>query len=227
MQGVLGGTAKEAGRVLTPLFLSWAVSVTVAAKAVVRWGFRGAGVFGSCFIAAGMLTLAVGSAYPSSARLAFNGALILIGVGMGPTSLSFILAVQHAVSWGQRGVATGAVLFFRTIGGAIGVGALGGVLTWQLSRILTIAGASGVDVGSALRTETHHLLSRGVLSLVQTSLGHSLRDVFLMMVFLAFGCMACAAWLPGRIEPAPADAEPALAPADVDIENMAIAGGEA
>ena len=227
MQGVLGGTAKEAGRVLTPLFLSWAVSVTVAAKAVVRWGFRGAGVFGSCFIAAGMLTLAVGSAYPSSARLAFTGGLVLIGVGMGPTSLSFILAVQHAVSWGQRGVATGAVLFFRTIGGAIGVGALGGALAWRLSRMLTTAGAAGVDVGSALRTETHHLLPQGVLGLVQTSLGHSLRDVFMMMVFLALGCMVCAVWLPGRTAPATSKAEQAPDPADLDIENLAIAGGEA
>ena len=43
---------------------------------------------------------------------------------MGPTSLSFVLAVQHAVNWGQRGVATGAVIFLRTIGGAIGVGLL-------------------------------------------------------------------------------------------------------
>ena len=51
---------------------------------------------------------------------------------MGPTSLSFVLAVQHAVSWGQRGVATGAVIFLRTIGGAIGVGLLGATLGWGL-----------------------------------------------------------------------------------------------
>ncbi|MDR3618792.1 MAG: MFS transporter [Paludisphaera borealis] len=227
VQGVLGGTAKEAGRALMPLFLAWAVSVTVAARAVVRWGFRGAGMVGSCFIAAGMLTLAVGAAYPSSARLTFAGALVVIGIGMGPTSLSFILAVQHAVSWGQRGVATGAVQFFRTIGGALGVGALGGALAWELSRLLKIAGAAGVDVGSALRTETHHLLPTGALALVQTSLAHSLRDVYLMMVFLSVGCLVCAVWLPGQGEPASSETDQAAEAQPVDIENLAIAGGEA
>ena len=52
---------------------------------------------------------------------------------MGPTSFSFILAVQHSVSWGQRGVATGAATFLRTIGGALGVGLLGASLAWELA----------------------------------------------------------------------------------------------
>jgi MFS family permease len=226
VQGVLGGTAKEAGRALTPLFLAWAISVTVAAKAVVRWGFRGAGVVGSCFVAAGVLTLAVGAAYPPSARLAFASALVVIGIGMGPTSLSFILAVQNSVSWGQRGVATGAVLFFRTIGGAIGVGALGGALAWELSRLLAIAGAAGVDIGSALRVETHHLLAPDVLALIQKSLGHSLRDVFIMMALSSLGCLVCAAWLPIRSESA-SEADQASDSEPADLDNLAIAAGEA
>ena len=78
---------------------------------------------------------------------------------MGPTSLSFILAVQHTVSWGQRGVATGAVIFLRTIGGAIGVGLLGATLGWGLAHRLARAGATGIDVVAALRPETHEVLS--------------------------------------------------------------------
>jgi hypothetical protein len=174
-----------------------------------------------------MLTLAVGSAYPASARLTFALGLVVIGVGMGPTSLSFILAVQHAVKWGQRGVATGAVLFFRTIGGAIGVGALGGALAWELSRLMAKAGAKGVDVGSALRIETHHLLPPSVLALVQTNLGHSLRDVFLMIAFLSAGCLVCALGLPGSVGDATSEDEPAQEVRPLDFEDMAVATGEA
>ena len=40
---------------------------------------------------------------PAWTRLAFTVALMVVGMGMGPASLSFILAVQHAVSWGHAG----------------------------------------------------------------------------------------------------------------------------
>jgi len=47
IQGVEGGTATAAGRSITPLFLAWAISVTIAAKVVVRLGFRATAVIGS------------------------------------------------------------------------------------------------------------------------------------------------------------------------------------
>ena len=120
IQGVHGGDAREAGQALTPLFLAWAISVAFAAPAVVRWGFRRGGIFGAGLVVMGVMGLIAGAMFPAWTRLAFTVALIVVGMGMGPASLSFILAVQHAVSWGQRGVATGAVIFFRTIGGATG-----------------------------------------------------------------------------------------------------------
>ena len=99
-----------------------------------------------------------GATFPAWSQLWFIIGLAVCGLGMGPTSLSFILAVQHAVSWGQRGVATGAVIFLRTIGGAIGVGLLGATLGWGLAHRLARAGATGIDVVAALRPETHEVL---------------------------------------------------------------------
>ena len=103
MQGVRGGDAREAGQALTPLFLAWAVSVAFAAPAVVRWGFRRGGTFGAGLVVMGVMGLIAGAMFPAWARLAFTVALIVVGMGMGPASLSFILAVQQAVRWGQRG----------------------------------------------------------------------------------------------------------------------------
>ena len=161
MQGVRGGDATLAGRALMPLFLAWAISVAVAARAVVHFGFRrgghdrlGLGRRGEPRPGGGARSSPTGLASGSSSGWRS------CGLGMGPTSLSFILAVQHAVSWGQRGVATGAVDLSahdrrrarrRPSGrhARLGAGAPPGA----------IAGATGIDVAAALRPETHKSLT--------------------------------------------------------------------
>jgi multidrug resistance protein len=198
IQGVQGGDARLAGRSLMPLFLTWAFSVAVAARAVVHRGLRFGAAVGSFFITLGSLGLVAGAVFPQWYRFGFYPGLVLVGLGMGPTSLSFILSVQHSVKWGQRGVATGAVIFLRTIGGALGVGLLGAILGWVLAHRLAEAGSSGIDVTAALRPETHGSLSKEQLALVQAHLGHALRDVYWQMAVLGIGTMLCALWLPNK-----------------------------
>ncbi len=214
VQGVLGGRAAEAGEVITALFFSWAISVTVAARVVVRLGFRRTAQVGMGLIALGMAGLAVGAEYPGMALRAFEVSLVVTGFGMGPASLSCILGVQNEVDWGRRGVATGAVTFFRSLGGALGVGGLGATLAFEFARRLLAAKAGGVDVVAALRPETHELLTSDQLAAVQGALGRTLRDVFLQMLALAaFGVVVAGRLAPGRavsrVEPA---ARPDLAP---------------
>jgi len=211
VQGVRGGAATQAGMALMPLFIAWAISVALAARLVVHHGFRRAGVIGSALAALGSLGLVIGACFPDWSRLCFIVGLVIVGTGMGPTSLSFILAVQHSVSWGQRGVATGAATFLRTVGGAVGVGLLGATLAWELARRLASAGGGAIDVVSALRPETHTHLSAGDLALVQSSLGLTLRDVFIQIVLLGLGSMICAFWLPGK--------QATLAHANIDLDE--------
>jgi len=198
VQGVQGGNATRAGRTLIPLFLTWSASGALAARAVVRYGFRSCGLVGSVLVALGCLCLVVGASLPDWSRACFLLGLAVIGAGMGPTSLSFVLAVQQAVSWGQRGVATGAAIFLRTIGGATGVGVLGGLLGWELMHRLARSGSAGIDVAAALRPETHEHLSHDQLRLVQTSLGLTLRDVYVLITLLAIISWICAFWLPDK-----------------------------
>ena len=51
--------------------------------------------------------------------------LLLSGLGFGPASMAYLLAAQDAVAWQQRGIITSGIQFFRTIGGAIGIGLMG------------------------------------------------------------------------------------------------------
>ncbi|MEO6807687.1 MAG: MDR family MFS transporter [Isosphaeraceae bacterium] len=199
VQGVRGGTASQAGWAITPLFLSWSISVAVAAKVVVRLGFQATALIGSVLIASGSAALAWGTFRPEWSGPLFAIGMVVIGLGMGPTSLSYILCVQHAVPWSRRGVATGAVTFFRTIGGALGVGMLGALLSLELARHLT--GLRGIDVAAALRPETHARLTPEALELIRHALGLSLRAVFVTMLALAVLGLGCAARLPqGRAD---------------------------
>ena len=56
----------------------------------------------------------------------------------------------------------------------------------------------GIDITSALRPETHKFLTASQLALVQSNLGFTLRDVYLQLMFLGLGCLACAFWLPDK-----------------------------
>lgn len=224
VQGVLGGRATEAGAVITALFLSWAVSVAVAAKVVLRLGFRRTGVVGMGLITLGMAGLVAGAMVPAWSVRIFQASLTVTGFGFGPASLCCILNVQNAVDWGRRGVATGAIQFFRTLGGAVGVGALGATLAFEFGRRLVAAHAGNIDIVNALRPETHALLTADQLALVQSALGVTLRDVFAQMAGLALLGVACAARLaPGR---ATTRVEPAAGTPRADPHALAAAASE-
>ena len=197
VQGVRGGSATQAGRTITPLFLMWSMSVAIAAAVVVRFGFRRMAVIGTVLIASGLIELAVGASRPEWSGPLFLSGMVVIGLGFGPASLSYILAVQHAVAWGRRGVATGAITFFRTMGGALGVGVLGALLGFALSRRLAASRTAGIDVAAALRPATHARLTPEQLHVVQDALGRSLRDLFLQMFALAVLAIICSIGLPG------------------------------
>ena len=141
VQGARGGTAGAAGAVVTPLVLMWALTATLAAKLIVRFGFRFTARLGASLSLAGLVALAAAAWWNASVPW-ISAACALVGMGLGPSSMSQVLAVQSAVSERQRGVATALVPFFRTLGGSVGVGALGGLLAMGLLHRLGPAAES-------------------------------------------------------------------------------------
>ena len=197
VQGVRGGTATEAGRAVAPLFLAWSISVAVAARVVVRFGFRATAVVGAILIASGMIALANSLRTPATSGPWIVGSMLGMGLGMGPTMLSYTLGVQNAVPWERRGAATGVLVFFRTLGGALGVSLLFLMVEAGLTRRLHEAGIQGVEVSSALRPETHALLTSEQLVAVRTALAAPLVQVFWMMAGAALVALACGVMLRG------------------------------
>ncbi|MCA1582729.1 MAG: MFS transporter [Acidobacteria bacterium] len=132
VQGARGGTATAAGAVVTPLVLMWALSAAAGARMVVRVGFRFTARVGAVLALLGIALLLTGALVNGSVAW-MSVACGVIGAGLGPSSIAQVLAIQHVAAERQRGIATSLVPFFRTVGGSLGVGALGGIFAAGLS----------------------------------------------------------------------------------------------
>lgn len=187
VQGARGGTAGAAGAVITPLILFWALSAAVAARIIVRFGFRATARAGALLILAGFVGLLAAARFDAPVA-AISAACGLIGAGLGPSSLSQVLAIQNVVEEHRRGVATSLVPFFRTVGGSLGVGALGGILATGLTRRM---GAAADSAGSLL-TEGH------VPREMRLALEQSLLPVFAVLLALALVNLAVTSRFPDR-----------------------------
>lgn len=179
-QGVLGGTAIDAGMALAPMSIGWPIASTTSGWLLMRFGYRPFTIVGAVLGVLGCLLLA--AADPASGRGAIMLAMLLVGLGLGFCSTPYLLAVQNAVPRHQRGVATGSVQFFRTIGGAIAVAALGAVLNGHLAAKL----GTGVDVNVALNPAQRSTIPADVLRDLVTALDGGLTTVYLVMAGMAF-----------------------------------------
>jgi MFS family permease len=199
VQGARGGTAGAAGAVITPLVFLWAMSAAVAGRLIVRFGFRQTALWGAMLILLGLFGLLAGAAANAPVPW-ISAACAFIGAGLGPMSLAQILAIQDVVPEAQRGVATSLVPFFRTIGGSLGVGALGGILSAGLVRRLGGAAenAGRILAGHASAADTAVVAP----SLLRVAIERSLLPVFAVLLALAFGNIFATVRFPSRIRSA-------------------------
>ena len=126
-QTVRGVSPTEAGFRLLPLLAGVLITSINVGRAVSRRGrYR-------LFVNIGTAVMAVGVALTSTITVStgawtLSGMLFVIGVGLGFFNQILITAIQNAVPQGYIGVASAAVTFFRTLGGAIGAAVLGAIL---------------------------------------------------------------------------------------------------
>jgi predicted MFS family arabinose efflux permease len=170
VQAVMGATATQAGQVLTPLFLGWVVMSIVAARMTVKLGYRSLAITGSALMTAGFVLLSLVGA--DSARSAVLQAGLLIGSGMGLSMLSLLLAVQHGVARAHLGLATSLNQFSRSVGAAVGIAAMGAVMTRQLTGVSVPGGVEGLAATGAMlsgpvrlqfATALHHVFLAGMV----------------------------------------------------------------
>ena len=179
VQGVLGGSAIDAGMVIAPNSVLWSLGAVLSGRMILRFGYRLSVVVGLVTMAAGGLVLQT-VPHSSSIWMAVAASGVF-GIGMGLSSTAFIIAAQNAVGWGDRGIATASITFSRTIGGAIGVAALGTVLSTQMSARLAGAG----DANSLLDPAVRAGMTQAALSAARSALSDGLGMVYVGVLGIA------------------------------------------
>ncbi|MBI4539087.1 MAG: MFS transporter [Gemmatimonadetes bacterium] len=190
-QGVLGGTGVDAGLTLAPMTIGWPIASTLAGWLLLRVGYRPLAIVGAAAGVIGGLLLA--AADSESGRGAVMLAMLVTGLGLGFMATPYLVAVQNAVPWHRRGVATSSVQFFRTIGGAITVSAFGALLNVRLAQRL----GPGFDADIVLHPELRKGIAPSTLRTLVDALENGLTTVYLALAGVALLGLAAALLFPG------------------------------
>jgi EmrB/QacA subfamily drug resistance transporter len=206
VQGVKGGSATDAGIVLTPLLFSWPVSSVISGKLILRFGYRLVAIVGAILTTIGAALLLFFN--QGTGLWIIVASMLLAGTGLGMSSMAFLISVQNAVPWKLRGVATASTQFVRTIGGTIGVAFMGTVLNAQVAEhfapifghfaSVTARLPKNVAPANMLLTANIRSLVPGVfLQQLQNALSQSLFWVYLVILALMLVSLVAMFWLPG------------------------------
>jgi EmrB/QacA subfamily drug resistance transporter len=197
VQGAMGGTPLSVGIALFPMTIGWPLGAIAAGRLILRIGYRRVLVAGAVAIALGTVSLLL--MRTDSSQGSVMATVALIGLGMGLTSSPVIIAIQNAVSWNQRGIATSLNQFARTIGGSFGIAVMGAVLNLELGRQLSgialgaasgAAGRTGALVSQMLDPVARSGLAPDVMERVQVILAQTLREVYLIPIACALAGLA-------------------------------------
>jgi EmrB/QacA subfamily drug resistance transporter len=191
-QGVLGDSATRSGVILIPLNFAWIGASTIAGRLISRTGrYRIFPVVGTPLVLIGIFLIARLDVRSSNLEVVLVTAVV--GVGMGLTMQTFIVALQNAVDRSDLGVATATNQFFRSIGGALAVAAFGTLLVDRLAAELARHGSRGLDPERLLRAPgLARTLPRGAVEAVHAALASSLEWVFVGALPLAAAALVAA-----------------------------------
>ncbi|MGW3358729.1 MFS transporter [Streptomyces bungoensis] len=181
------------GVMTIPMISGLFVSSTVSGQFITRTGrWKAWLVSGGVLVTAGLVLLG-GIRYDTAYwKLAvFMG---LLGLGIGMMMQNLVLATQNQVAPSDLGSASSTVTFFRSLGGAVGVSALGAVMARRITHYVTdgistlspkyqkaLAGGSG----STDTIPDMNALPKPIRTLLESAYGHGIADVFLIAGGLA------------------------------------------
>ncbi len=124
--------------------------------------------------------------------------LAVTGFGFGPASMSFLISAQEAVTYPQRGMVTSAISFFRTMGGAIGIGLLGAMFNMLTVSQSDRLRALGLRPAELLDPHAQRSIPPAVLREAQQMIASGLTWVFAAMLASAAMLWAVTRLMPSQ-----------------------------
>ncbi|MCK8601626.1 MDR family MFS transporter [Desulfoferrobacter suflitae] len=163
IQGALGRTPAQLGLAMIPLSLGWSGGALVCGQLINRAREKPFSLFGAILLMTGAgIPLIFAATTP---LWVCSIVLAIAGLGMGFVSLGTLLMVQNSLKVSDLGVATSSHQFSRTLGGTIGIGVAGSLVSTSLAEGMAVLGAGGQ--GAALLQSLPRDFAENIQSLFQ------------------------------------------------------------
>ncbi|MGK5441402.1 MDR family MFS transporter [Micromonospora sp. URMC 105] len=176
----LGKSPTVAGLMSLPMIFGLLVSSTVAGQLITKFGrWKAYLVAGAAVMTVGMLLL--GTIDAGTSVLVLSIYMAVLGIGVGMLMQNLVLAAQNDVPAHELGAATSVLTFFRSMGGAIGVSALGAILANRVTSLTAEKlGPAAVTDGGSAEVPDLSTLPAPLLAVVQDVYGTATADLFLI-----------------------------------------------
>jgi len=195
-QSARGMSPTEAGLMSVAMVGGLLVSSIVTGRIITRTGLW------KRYLVGGMVLVVVGLALlgtiDASTPLVEVGAFMaVLGLGLGATMQNLVLAVQNNTAQADMGAASSVVAFFRSMGGSIGVSALGAVLSHQVTQKVTDGlAAMGIPAGHSTGSIPDlDALPAPVRALYESAFGEATGHLFLVAAPFALLALLCVAFI--------------------------------
>jgi EmrB/QacA subfamily drug resistance transporter len=206
IEGALAETPMQVGVTMLSLSLGWSGGSLILGRFI-------DGYSGSHAALLGGIILVISSVFmlffnPKTSLVVCSLVFLLAGLGMGFVTLSTLLLVQADLAKVNLGVATSFHQFSRTLGGTIGVGICGGVVTTGLLHNLEESSAIIPPKVMALlresmenlfREEFRHLLKEKSEALLSLAVSNAMSMVFWIVFGATLLCLVCTVLLHRKV----------------------------
>lgn len=180
----LGKSPTVAGLMSLPMIFGLLVSSTVAGALITRYGrWKAYLVWGAVIMTAGLLLLSRISSGTSVLTISLY--MLVLGVGVGMLMQNLVLAAQNDVPAAELGAATSSLTFFRSMGGAIGVSALGAVLAGRVTSLFAEKFPQAATGGGTAAVPDVTTLPPQVRTIIADIYGQATSELFLIGAPLA------------------------------------------
>ncbi len=208
IQGALGQSPFQLGLVMVSLSVGWSGGALFCGRQAHRWGEKPFAIVGSLVL---ILGCAMSVRFTATTSLwACALAIGLAGVGMGFTSISTLLIVQNSVDKKDLGVATSSHQFTRTLGGTVGIGICGSLVTAKFAHVADSVNQTALQGAIAphimeqirhnfenfFRPDVQAQLTDAMRGVLHQAIGNCVIDVFWLAFFAAVICLGFGLFLP-------------------------------
>ncbi|MFE3175329.1 MDR family MFS transporter [Amycolatopsis sp. NPDC059090] len=193
-QLALGKSPTVAGLMSLPMIFGLLVSSTVSGQLISRTGkWKPFLLLGAVLMAAGLGLLGLIDAHTSLLELSLF--MLVLGVGVGMLNQNLVLVTQNDVPAADLGAATSTLSFFRSLGGSIGVSALGAVLASRVGTLVADGLGPAASAGGGGKVPDLAQLPAPVVAVIRDAYGIATSDLFLISAPIALLVVVAVAFL--------------------------------